>query len=412
MTQSQRPSDKPSPATPKSPINPQDSGWVLAQGSEPFSREELLARYRRQRALPDDPFEQGGRPTPPPGYRDRIMSQPQPAARFLEREEASAAAIPQRQGLSLGQTFAVAAAMALAAGAGVGIVNAMLFPGAEAPAGLAASPAPVQANTVLTATPALQPVQTTVISKKPIPTATLQVSDAAGVTNSFIPLALSAQPAELGADILLKISGIPDGAYLTSGRKDDDKIWALTLAELKDLKLVVPDAQDARIDLAVAAFEPKTGELAAPVKTMTVALSDVVVQPASAPPPAQTFTQASTLPAGKAGHPAPIPVPDSMTLALQTKEMPAARSLVLEGDSLLSSGDVREARKSYEQAWAGGSPAAAFGMARSFDPLVIGGLTIRDGDPDTATALEWYERAATAGHAGAANSIVRLRLKR
>ena len=57
------------------------------------------------------------------------------------------------------------------------------------------------------------------------------------------------------------------------------------MAELKDLKLVVPDAPKPELDLAVAAFEPKTGELAAPVKTMTVALSDVVVEPASAPPP-------------------------------------------------------------------------------------------------------------------------------
>jgi hypothetical protein len=96
----------------------------------PFSREELLARYRRQRALPDDPFEQGGKPVPPPGYRERIMSHPRPASRFLEPDDAPAAPPPQRRSLSLGQTFAVAAAMALAAGAGVGMVNARLFSGA------------------------------------------------------------------------------------------------------------------------------------------------------------------------------------------------------------------------------------------------------------------------------------------
>lgn len=409
MTQSNRPSEKPSPAAPKGHAGPQDSGRMLPTDCEPFSREELLARYRRQRALPDDPFEQAGKPMPPPGYRERIMSHPRPASRFLEPEDAPAAAPPQRRTLSLGQTFAVAAAMALAAGAGVGMVNARLFSGAQAPMLPVADPAPVQASTLATVAPAVQTPQRTVITKKPVATATLEVSDATGETNSFIPLALSAEPAELGSDILLKISGIPEGAYLTSGRRDEDKIWALTIAELKNLKLVVPEAQEPKLDLAVAAFEPRTGELAAPVKTMTVALSDVVVQPASAPPPTQTPAIAT----GKAGQPAPIPPPDSMTMAsLPSTEVSATRALVLEGDSLLKGGDVRQARLSYEKAWAGGSPAGAYGMARSFDPVVLGSLALKNDKPDKVKALEWYERAATAGHTGAADSIVRLRLKR
>lgn len=404
MTQSQRPSDKPTPVAPKGHASPEDKGWML----EPFSREELLARYRRQRGLPDDPFEKGGKPVPPAGYRERMMSNPRPPSKFLEPEDMPAATQPQRRTLSLGQTFAVAAAMALAAGAGVGMVNARLFSGAQ-PMVPVADPAPVQASTPAAVAPAADPPKTTVIAKKPVPTAMLEVSDAAGETNSFIPLALSAQPAEFGSDILLKISGIPEGAYLTSGRRNEDKIWALTLAELKNLKLVVPQAQEPEFDLAVAAVEPQTGELAAPVKTLTVALSDVVVQPASAPPPAQT----SGLGTGKAGQPAAIPPPDSMTMtALQSPEVSAARGLVLEGDSLLKSGDVRQARVAYEKAWSAGSPAGAYGLARSFDPVVLGSLALKNDKPDKGKALEWYERAATAGHAGAADSIVRLRLKR
>ena len=239
---------------------------MLAPGSEPFSREELLARYRRQRALPEDPFEQGGKPTPPPGYRERIMSQQQNAARFVERGEEQPPAASPKRSLSIGQTFAVASAMALAAGAGVGVVSAMLFSRGEAPVQVAATLTPVQANAgaVLTTAPAAPEAQTTVITKKAVQIATLEVADASGETNSFIPLALNAQPAELGSDIMLKISGIPKGAYLTSGRKEDDENWALTLGELKNLKLVIPAAETPRIDLAVAAFEPKTGELAAP----------------------------------------------------------------------------------------------------------------------------------------------------
>lgn len=416
MTESNRPSDKPTPAAPRPASSLPESSWVLAPGSEPFSREELLARYRQQRALPDDPFEHSGRPTPPPGYRERLMSMEQNAARFIERGEEHSAAAPGRRTFSLGQTFAVASAMALAAGASVGLISATQFSDGNSPVQVASSLTPVQANadTVSTITSAAQPVQTTVITKKEVPIATLEVADASGETNSFIPLALNAQPAEIGSDILLKISGIPEGAYLTSGRKGDDQNWALTLAELKNLKLVIPEAQTPKIDLAVAAFEPRTGELAAPVKTMTVALSDVSVEPAAAPPPTQmTSLPAATMqPALKVVKPQPIPPPDSTTLAaLAEKETPAARTLVTEGDSLLKSGDVREARKTYEQAWADGSPAGAFGMARSYDPLVLGSLALKNATPDREQALAWYERAATAGHVGAAESIVRLNMK-
>lgn len=397
MTQNSRPNERP----------------TLVPGSEPFSREELLARYRRQRALPEDPFEQGGRPTPPPGYREKIMSQPRPTSRFMEREPTTetteAVAASKWKGLSLGQTFAVAAAMALAGGAAVGMVNATLFPRSGTPVVHPANPRPVQASAVVTAVPVSGTVQTTVIAKKPVPTATLEVADVAGETNSFIPLALHAQPADLGSDILLKISGLPEGAYLTSGRRDEDKVWALTAAEVKNVRLVVPEAQEPKIDLAVAAFEQKTGELAAPVKTMTVALSDVVVEPASAPPPSQIAPVKAT---GKAGHPAAIPPPDAMSLAAHAPATGAVRSLVLAGDALLQAGDVSAARKSYEEAWTGGSPAGAYGLARSYDPVVLAGLERKNAEPDKAKALEWYERAAASGHANAADSIVRLQLKR
>lgn len=389
------------------------------------SREELLARYRRQRGLPEDPFENGARPKPPPGYRERVMAHPpvQGAASLGPRVEAPApkTAPRERRSFSIGQTFAVAAAMALAAGAGVGIVNAKFFSAPGAPAELAAQPAPVQASTV-TAESDAEPLKSTVITKKPVPIATLEVADAKGETNSFIPLALHAEPAGLGEDILLKISGVPEGAYLTSGRREEDSVWALTLADLKDVKLVVPDAGKPKIDLAVAAFEPKTGELAAPVKTMTVALSDVVVQPASAPPPQQVQAAApfrrKSLPAATA-TPQPVPVPEPQSIstplqpagAAQGAETPEARNLIAEGNSLFKYGDISEARGAYEKAWKQGAPAGAYGVARSYDPVVLASLNLKKVKPDTAKALEWYQRAATAGHVEAAAAIVRLKLK-
>lgn len=401
--------------------------FVLSATGEQLTREELLARYRRQRALPEDPFETGTRPTPPPGYRDRIMNEPRPAARFIERPAAEnrpavAAARPARS-FTLGQTFAIAAAMALMAGGGAGVLSARFSapstPGATASPPVAAASAAGDTAAAPVPPPQLQlaaaePSNITTIDKKPVPTATLQVADVAGETNSLIPLALHAEPAGLGQDILLKISGIPEGAYLTSGHRGDDQIWSLSLAETRNVKLVVPQAQEPQIDLAVAAFEPGTGELAAPVKTMTVALSDVVVQPTSAPPPDQAAaTQKTALPdADAASLPAAVPPPQSIKLALASPETPETQHMILEGDSLFKSGDVRAARKTYERAWGNdGSAAAAFGIARSYDPLVLAALALKNAKPDKGQAIQWYQRAASAGNPDAAEAIVRLQLK-
>lgn len=399
-------------------------GWVLSASGEHLTREEILARYRRQRGLPEDPFENGARPVPPPGYRDRIMSEPRPAG-FMARREAPVAAPAERQPrtFTLGQTLAISAVMALVAGGGAGIMSAQLpqllaDSSATHPASASDVAAPSLAKLQPVPTEQLQkaqpPARDTVIDKKPISTATLQVADVTGETNSFIPLALHAEPAGPQTDMLLKISGVPEGAYLTSGRRQDDQVWALSLDEVRNVKLVVPQTSDPQIDLAVAAFETGTGELAAPVKTMTVALSDVVVQPASAPPPEPTAAPAAktALPGTNAGMPVPIPPPESVKLALATPETAETLNLIQAADALLGQGDVDGARRSYARAWGNdGSAAAAFGMARSYDPLVLGALAGGSGKPDGEEALRWYQRAASAGNPEATKAIIRLQIK-
>lgn len=73
-------------------------------------------------------------------------------------------------------------------------------------------------------------------------------------------------------------------------------------------------------------------------------------------------------------------------------------ALMRRGDEMLSGGDPAGARRFYERAAASGSAPGMRGMARSFDPAVIG----RDGEADPATAAAWYARAAALGDATAA----------
>lgn len=73
-------------------------------------------------------------------------------------------------------------------------------------------------------------------------------------------------------------------------------------------------------------------------------------------------------------------------------------ALMRRGDEMLAGGDPAGARRFYERAAASGSAPGMRGMARTFDPAVIG----RDGEADPATAAAWYARAAALGDATAA----------
>lgn len=244
----------------------------------------------------------------------------------------------------------------------------------------------------------------TVLTRKPIAIATLHVADVEGRVNSLIDLPLRLEQGNAQQDLLLRIAGVPETAYLTAGQRDAARVWTLRARELDGLKLMVPDIGVPRIDLAVSAVEPETGELVAPAKVMTVALAEAThVEPASAPPP-------SALPA-KPQVPtrlSSIPAPESTGLALPG----AARSSnMAAADGLLAAGDAEAARELYQAALKAGAREAAFGMGRSFDPLVHAKYRVRRGKPDAAMAVAWYERAAQAGHAEAIQAIVRLKMR-
>ncbi len=418
---------------PKPPRPAGEPSWSqLAYHQHHLSREEMLARYRKARNLPDDPYDVTPRDAHAPGYRSLIGSQPRPPQRFLEAQkwhagEEAPPVPPQKEkrgGLSLGQTFVIAALMAGISGGAVGYLNGQF--GAYASSALAMFAAadepgatPVLAvESAVAAAPPMQAARAapagpvgTDAPKKQIATATLHVNDVTGETQSPIPLSLHAEPAFPGGDITLKISGIPEEAYLTSGRRGEDKVWALSLAELRGVKLMVPEADRPALDLAVAAFETKTGELVAPVKTMTVALSDVVVQPVSAPPPQQgASTKTGLKQPGGMAQVAAIPEPQSIGMP-RASVSEATATMLKEADGLLEKGDLAAARQAYEAAWNAGAAEGALGLARSYDPVVLSSLKIADAAPDRATALVWYEQAAEAGSPQAQSAIMRLKLK-
>ncbi len=245
-------------------------------------------------------------------------------------------------------------------------------------------------------------VATTVLAKKSIATATLAVSDVSGELNSMIPLMLHAEPAEAGEDLILKLSGLPQSAYLTAGAKAKDNAWQLAAVDAADVKLVVPQTSEPSFDVAVAAFEADSGQLAAPIKEMTVAIDNPELQiaPAAALPESVMVKSAEQSQALAAAEPEPK---EEQVAAI---EPPAeAQNLLAKGDILLKSGDLEMARQFYERAFAEGSVEAAIGAGKTYDPVVYAELKVHGLKPDPARALEWYGRANAAGNAEAAAAI-------
>ncbi len=79
------------------------------------------------------------------------------------------------------------------------------------------------------------------------------------------------------------------------------------------------------------------------------------------------------------------------------------------GVELMTYGDVIAARIMFQRVAEAGEAAGAFALAETYDPLVLGGLRLREGImPDLALARTWYERARDLGSPEARDRISRL----
>jgi hypothetical protein len=247
----------------------------------------------------------------------------------------------------------------------------------------------------------------TVITKKPVRTARLEVKDAAGAINSPIPLDLSALPADADTPVALRISGLPPSAYLTKGVEVAAGEWMVKAADFADTDLIVPHTDTAEIALQVAALDEKTGAQATPSQKLNVAIDTSVVPVPGVPQP--KADAARIVPASaeadqgfnKQELPAAVPVP------LESVN-PEAQILITKGDTLLNSGDILAARQFYLRAFGLKATLAAYGVGQTFDPAVYKKFKIKGLSPDAQQASEWYGKAAATGDTNAATALAGL----
>lgn len=101
----------------------------------------------------------------------------------------------------------------------------------------------------------------------------------------------------------------------------------------------------------------------------------------------------SQVPAGRAGNEAAAP---SKTLDAET-----LAALMTRAKSLLRLGDIAAARLLLERAANAQDATAAFLLAQTYDPAVLGVRDTRSITPDPVMARDWYRKAASFGSAAA-----------
>jgi hypothetical protein len=108
----------------------------------------------------------------------------------------------------------------------------------------------------------------------------------------------------------------------------------------------------------------------------------------------------SQAPAARTGNEAPAP---SKTLDAETLAV-----LMTRARSLLALGDIAAARLLLERAANAQNAAAAFLLAQTYDPAVLGVRDARSITPDPVMARDWYRKAARLGSADAQQRLNQL----
>jgi hypothetical protein len=364
-------------------------------------KRKLDERFSQAQNIYDNPNRQPTRPTLPLSDihgRRRLYQQEQHAHLAEKKKELASSHTPlfKMFGLSV-------IALLIGGGAGFAVLNHDTLSNT-----FSKSLASVQARIDTLSVASVKepkPITETVIAKKAVSTASLQVNDVRGNLNSMIPLMLTAQANEGADPLALKVMGLPPASYLTKGIEITKGNWLLKPEDIAGVQLVVPQIDTPMFDVEVAAVDEKSGVLAAPVKALTVEIADAkqpmvqvaqgdltspqtdvsaTIAPAAAPP--DISTQASAIPSPVLGT--------SETAALITK-----------GDGLLNSGDLASARQFYLRASELGDPNGAYGVGRTYDPKIYAALNVQGLNPDVEKAALWYKKAKDAGVAAAKTAL-------
>jgi len=162
------------------------------------------------------------------------------------------------------------------------------------------------------------------------------------------------------------------------------------------------------LPIPVASFKTSHRDFDPPAaaRTASVGLASVDTRGAANPVTSVDAAQRAALLATRPQAVSPSVAPQP-SVAAEDASVIAAKMKI--GVELMTYGEVTAARTMFQRVAEAGEAAGAFALAETYDPLVLGGLRLRERImPDAALARTWYERARDLGSPEARDRISRL----
>ncbi len=232
---------------------------------------------------------------------------------------------------------------------------------------------------------------------------------AEAATQAALPIRVT--PADsVPRNSFVRVRGLPPTAALTEGYSIAPGSWAVSLAALPELKIMLPAGTTGRSEIIVTLVSIDGSVLAESKATLAIAPAGqrnerTLARDAGAP------TSASILRAGVGEGAERNVQPPQSGIQLPPQDRERALRLVKKGDEQLAEGNISAARLFYERAADAGLAQGAMALAGTFDATELAQLGVRGIQPDPKQARRWYERAQQLGASDAEERLRRIGTK-
>ena len=212
------------------------------------------------------------------------------------------------------------------------------------------------------------------------------VTRAEAASKLQLPILVGPQDA-LAKNSFIRIRGLPPTVALTEGHAIAPGAWAVPLAALPSLSMILPVGLEGPSEVAISLISVEGAVLAEAKTTLVVA-------------------SAKAKAAGPESQSSAAPGPAAPKLSAAERER--ALGLHAKGLEQLERGNVYAARKFFERAAEAGLPQGAVAAAGTYDPDELAKLKVVGLQPDIEAARKWYEKARELGAVEANERLRRL----
>ena len=218
---------------------------------------------------------------------------------------------------------------------------------------------------------------------------TVPVLRAEPASRAALPIEVG-PPGKLPKNSFIRIRGLPPTVALSDGYAIGAGSWAVSLAELSKLAVILPAGSQGSANIAIILVSVDGEVLAETTTVLTIAAP----APAAAPAP---------MPAGR-----PVEQASPAAPARSSADREKALALHAKGMEQLDSGNIFPARKFLERAAELGLAQSAIALASTYDPAELSKLKVIGLQPNPEEARKWYEKARDLGAQEAAARLQRL----